>query len=300
MGDAVIYCQLQNNLPKCAWVSMRKTREMWDGDIYLICPKREAGYEIIKELGIKPIPKEDFDNDPMVADYNSSTFLVSMYPEWDGFWDNTCKRFVYIYLLMNKLGISSAFHVETDVVVYFPIREMFDATKKNYGSQIAFTPHEAEALNCGFSYFGSKEILEFFCKEIVGYMKRGVSWFNEKYPLHPIINETLFAYNFSEENAGAVGLFPALPEDDMAESLGFLIDPDGWGRWVDGVRYSPGKRYAASCHYIGNKILDGTYDVHFSYDGRKISCPYAYNKTTRESFPIATLHFNSKEPEHWI
>ncbi len=300
MSEAVIYCQLQNNLPKCAWISMRKTREMWGGDIYLICPKREAGYEVIKELGIKVINKEDYDNEPLVVDYVSNTFLDKKYPNWDGFWDNTCKRFIYMYLLMKKQGITSAFHVETDVIVYLPISEMFKEVQRVYASQLGFTPHEPEALNCGFSYFGSHEILGLFCEKIIEYMKRGEAWFNEKYPKHPIINETLFAYNFHVENSGAVGLFPALPDDDMSFNLGFLIDPDGWGRWVDGVRYEPGKRYAAKCHYIGNMILNGTYDVHFSFDGRKINRPYAHNTTTKKSYPIATLHFNSKEPEHWI
>jgi hypothetical protein len=299
MKRSVVYCQLQNNLPPCVWTSLKKTREVWDGDIYLICPQRETDYEIIKKLGIVTVSKESF-KDPIIDYYEYNTFFNSMYPSWDGFWDNACKRFIYIYLLMREYKIDVMAHIETDVIVYMLMNEMFDSIEKVYKSQIVFTPHEPEALNCGFSYFGSVEILGKFCNEIIEYFKRGQKWFNEKYPDHPIINETLFTYNFSIENTGTVGLFPAVPDDPLSKNLGFLIDPDGWGRWVDGVRYSPGVRYAAPRHHIGKSIIDGKYDVHFSYDGRKIKMPYAYNRITTESFPIATLHFNSKEPEKWI
>jgi hypothetical protein len=300
MGErAVVYVQLQNNLPKCAWVSMKKTRSVWDGDIYLICPRREADYKIIKDLGVITVYKDSF-ADALIDGYEKNTFFPAMYPEWDGFWDNACKRFTYLYLLMRQRNIVRMFHVEHDVIVYYPIVKMFSSVENIYGNKIAFTPHEPQALNCGFTYCGSAEVLGEFCREIIEYFRRGREYFNRKYPNHPIINETLFTYHFAQEKPQNVGCFPALPEDPLARELGFLIDPDGWGRWVDGVRYEPGTRYAAQCHWIGAKILDGTYDVHFSYDGRRIKMPYAHNRLTTKSFPIATLHFNSKEPQHWI
>lgn len=299
MKQAIVYCQLQNNLPPCAWHSINKTRELWDGEIYLICPQRETGYECLSKNGVIVISKEKM-QDELIDQYCRNTFFLSMYPEWDGFWDNACKRFIYLYLLMKQYNIDSIVHVETDVMVYLPLRKIFDSINRVYRHLIVFTPHEPQALNCGFSYFGSKEILKTFCKEIIEYFKRGQSWFNQQYPNHPIINETLFTYNFYREHPDLVGLFPAMPSDPLSTELGFLIDPDGWGRWVDGVRYEPGKRYAAACHYIGEHIINGTYDVHFSFEGRKIKWPYAHNKLTRESFPIATLHFNSKEPQFWI
>lgn len=299
MYDAIAYVHLQDNLPKCTWHSLRKTREQWDGDIYLICPQREADYEANREYNIKVVSREGIDS-VIIKDYEKYTFFPSMYPAWNGFWDNACKRFVYLNALMDHYKIDSLVHIENDVIVYLPLSQMVDSMRKVYGGRIVFAPHEPEALNCGFTYIGSREALKTFCVAIIGYFKRGVKWFNEKYPKQPIINETLFAYNFWAENSDIVGLFPSLPTDQNANALGFLIDPDSWGRWVDGVRYNPGTRYAAERHYIGKKIIDGVYDVHFSYIGRKIKTPYAYNKIDRTSFPIATLHFNSKEPEKWI
>lgn len=296
---AIAYVQLQENLPKCIWQSFKKTRELWAGDIYLICPKREHFYEATSVNDVFEISKESI-NDILIKEYEDKTFLLRMYPEWDGFWDNACKRFIYLLLLMKRYNIDRLIHIENDVIAYLPIEQMFDSIEKIYGDKIVFTPHEPQALNCGFTYIGSVNILENFCNAILEYFKRGISWFNEKYPNRPIINETLFTFNFYQEHPEMVGLFPAMPGDANAKVLGFLIDPDGWGRWVDGVRYKPGKRYAAECHYIGDKILRGIFDVHFSFDGRKIKLPYVYNTITTECFPIATLHFNSKEPENWI
>ena len=186
-------------------------------------------------------------NDELINAYEKYTFLNSMYPEWDGFWDNTCKRFIYIYLLMRNYNIDVVAHIETDVIVYMPLQEMFEAIEKIYKTKIVFTPHEPEALNCGFSYFGLQEVLKKFCKEIIEYFKRGQAWFNNNYPNHPIINETLFTYNFHKETPQWVGLFPAIPGDPLCAELGFLIDPDGWGRW-NGCR---GRRASqALCRYV--------------------------------------------------
>lgn len=298
MKQSVVYCQLQNNLPSCFKTSLRKARELWKGDIFVIAPQRECHYEYMKEYGVIPIYREKLKS-PLIEAYERDTFLISMYPNWDGFWDNACRRFPYMEVLMREHGIGQMLHLETDVVPYIDIEKMFGTMGALYGHKIAFTPHMDEQLNCGATYCGSPTTMTTFCENINDYFRRGADWFKVKYPKHSIVNETNFAYTFWKEHPELVGIFPALPEDENAATLGFLIDPDGWGRWVDGVRYSPGTRYAAPIHYIGAKILDGTYDILFSYEGRKIKTPYAYNTITGKSFPIATLHFNSKEPECW-
>jgi hypothetical protein len=297
--QAIIYCQIQNNLPECIWASLKKTREMYDGDIYLIAPQREHDYQILSDLNIKMIAREKLKS-PLISEYERHTFFPALYPEWDGFWDNVCKRFVYLSTLMEQQGIDEIFHIENDIAVYLNIRNMFEACKNQYGGKIVFSPHEMYHLNCGLTYCGSVETMRVFCQSIIEYFKRGEKWFREKYPSEPILNETLFTYTFHVEHSDKVGLFPTMPDDQSFKNLGFLVDPDGWGRWVDGVRYAPGKPYAAPRYYIGNEILNGRYDVHFSFENGKIKMPWVYDKTNNQSFPLATLHFNSKRVEKWL
>lgn len=299
---AVVYCQLQNNLPECFWASLKKTREMWAGDIWLICPERERHYKKLDEYGVKRVSRETLTS-PLIDAYEKNTFFLSMYPTWDGFWDNACRRFPYILALMEQQGIEEAFHVENDVAVYLDIEKMFADCRRVYGEQkIVFTPHEPNHLNCGFTYCGSQLPLRLFCESVVDYFKRGSDWFKHKYPGDPIINETLFTYVFASESPLFVGQFPALPTDPEYQNLGFLVDPDGWGRWVDGVRYEPGKPYAADCHYIGHEIIAGRYDVgfHHTYEKRFVNPVVFDNSQEMKEYLLATLHFNSKRVEKWI
>lgn len=299
--NALVYCQLQNNLPECIWSSLKKTREMcgYDGNIYLIAPQRECDYKILKDLDIRCIPKESL-HSSLIDEYEKNTFLLSMYPTWDGFWDNACKRFVYLETLMKQQGIDRIFHIENDVAVYLDTHKMFNSCIQQYDENIVFTPHEKHHLNCGFTYCGSYSSINMFCRCIIEYFKRGVGWFKNTYPSSPIINETIFTYIFQKEFPSLVGTFPAIPSDVEFPQLGFLVDPDGWGRWVDGVRYAPGEPYAAACHYIGKEILGGKYDIHFSMKNGKIVQPWVYDKIYNKSFPLATLHFNSKRLSLWI
>ena len=295
---AVIYCQLQHDLPECLWSSLKKTRELWEGDIYLIAPARERAYKILKDLNIKVVAREEIKHH-LIDDYLKHTFFPALYPEWDGFWDNACKRFPYILALMEMFGIDEAFHVENDVVVYLDIEKMFKECKRVYGDKIVFTPHEYHHLNCGFTYFGSRPTI--FCEQIVNYFKRGVEWFRSAYPDDPIINETLFTYLFALESPQFVGKFPALPTDTEYKDLGFLVDPDGWGRLVDGVRYEPGKPFVVERHYIGHEILAGRYNVQWGANiqsGKMV--PVVTEKGKESMFELATLHFNSKRSWLWI
>jgi hypothetical protein len=149
--------------------------------------------------------------------------------------------------------------------------------------------------------------MKIFCEEIVGYFKRGVSWFKKEYPADPIINETLFAFQFMKEHPHWVGLFPTMPKDREYQKLGFLIDPDGWGRWVDGCRENPGVPFTAEQYYIGHEILAGNYRVGWSTSigwstsrGERVSPPYVLGNKAGEIYFLATLHFNSKRVEKWI
>jgi hypothetical protein len=299
MSEALVYIQLQNNLPQCLWSSLKKARQLYDGDIYLITPEREMHYEIFKALNIKALPKEKIKH-RIIDEYEANTYLTKLYPGWDGFWDNACKRFVYFYVFQQMLGIEKAIQIETDVVPYRDIGKMFLDFDVIYGKKIVFVPHADYQLNAGLMYSGSIATMEKFSNYLIEYFKQGPEFITKKYPTQAIVNETNLAYQFKQDCPDLVDVFPALPEDAHAAELGYLIDPDAWGRWVDGVRYSPGTPYTAPIYYIGQKILDGTYEVHFSFDGRKKRMPYVHNKKTGGSVPLATLHFNSKEPEPWI
>ena len=296
MSRAIIYCQLQHDISRCFWASLKQTRKFWDGDIYLIAPRREKAYWALKKHGVIFIDEESYYEDVLIKQYESSTFFNTLHPGWDGFWDNTCKRFFYIYILQRNLNINETIHFETDVVPYHDITDMFNKFEKAYKSKMVFSHHAPYQLSCCTTYCNSIERFKAFCTAIIEYFNRGHAWFSNKYPTQTILNETHFAYTFQQENPAAVELFPTLPTDKLAKTFDFVIDPTAWGMWVDGLRWNPGNNFATENHTIGKLIINDKYRVLFTPSKN----PYIFDKSTTVTTPLATLHFNSKEPERWI
>lgn len=293
MSRAIIYCHLQHDIPRCFWTSLKKTRELWNGDIYLIAPQRELGYSALDEYNVKFVAQESIQSN-LLNSYTINTFFDKIHVGWDGFWDNACKRFIYICEVQKKYGIDEFIHIETDVVPYIDIGEMFFNFKKAYDNKLVLSPHADYQLSCCTIYCNSASVMEHFCGEIIGYFKRGAGYFAEAYPSQTILNETHFAYQFQKENPEEVDLLPTVPGEKCSGEFGFVIDPTAWGMWVGGLHRDPDKPFATHNHYIGKLILDGKYTV--AWDDKKR--PYVAIGDNR--FPLATLHFNSKRPENWI
>ena len=317
MKEAVVYVYLQHDLPTCFWPSLKKTREMWDGDIYLVAPRREESHGDIEKYGVKFVacdspqsenvggfmttaPDGSATKDPLISKYEEVSFFGTLYPAWDGFWDNACKRFFFLYLLQKKYGINRVIHLETDVVAYIPIREMFDKFSELYSGKLVFSPHAQEQLSCCFMYCDSVTVLKTFCDETLKYFELGREHFSTLYPTQSILNETNFAYTFMMENPDLVGLFPTLPDEPLAAELGFLIDSTSWGMWVNGLQRHNFPRYAANTHNIGKRLLAGEFGIHFEFNGETLVRPWVHNKLTNQTTPLATLHFNSKRLDKWL
>lgn len=294
MSKAIIYCQLQHDLPRCFWSSLKKTREHWKGDIFLIAPQREAAYTDLSRYGVTFVSESSLDCD-LTKTYEEKTFFNRIHPGWDGFWDNACKRFIYIYLLQKKFNIDEFIHVETDVVPYYDIEAMFHTFGSTYNKKLVFSHHAPFQLSCCTIYCNAVEIMQKFCGCILEYFTRGTGYFAEKYPSQTILNETHFAYTFQQENPELVDLLPTIPSDKYADEFGFLIDPTAWGMWVDGLHRDPGKPFATINHEIGKLILDGKYDVVWLS-----KVPHIVKCETGNLHILSTLHFNSKTPEKWI
>lgn len=294
MSRAIVYCQLQHDLPRCFWTSLKKARELWAGDIYLIAPQRELGYTALKEYDVKFIAEHSIESD-LLDQYEQHTFFERIHPGWDGFWDNACKRFIYLYEVQKNNFIDEMLHFETDVVPYLDIDNMLKNFNNAYQRKIVFSHHAPFQLSCCTIYCNAVEHFEIFCNAIIEYFKRGPGWFEQQYPTQTILNETHFAYTFKKEYPSTVDLFPTIPGDKHQEEFGFLIDPTAWGMWVDGLHRDPGKPFATPNHTIGQMIIDGKYDVEW-YDKK----PYIYTIGITLRNKLATLHFNSKMPEKWI
>jgi hypothetical protein len=297
VSNAVIYIQILHDLPRCIWSSVKKVRELWDGDIYIMAPARERDYPGFEKYNVKFIEKELF-NDEILDEYSRLTFLD--YDGWNGFWDTACKRFFYQYLLQKKFEISGSIQIETDVVPYMDINSMFGFFHRVYAGKLVFIPYGDYQLNCSFTYCDRLGTLKIFCDKILEYFKLGLKYFPSVYPGQVLVNETHFNFKFSQDHPELVDTFPSLPDDKNFDKLGFLIDPHAWGMWLDGRQRIPGIQCAVDTQIIGRKILAGEYDIHFLMKDGRVKRPFVHEINTKRSYPLATLHFNSKRSELWI
>ena len=166
MTRAIVYCQLQHDLPRCFWTSLKKARELWAGDIYLIAPQRELGYTALKEYDVKFIAEHTIESD-LLDQYERHTFFEKIHPGWDGFWDNACKRFIYLYELQRMENIDELLHFETDVVPYIDIENMFKNFGDAYRRKIVFSHHAPLQLSCCTIYCNAVEHFEVFSWKII-------------------------------------------------------------------------------------------------------------------------------------
>lgn len=302
MSGALVYCHLQHDIPRCFWSSLQKVRESWDGPVYYIGPRRELRYYALDRNSVNFICEDEFYKDDMIKEYEAQTYFNNVHVGWDGFWDNACKRFIYLYLFMLRYGVDEILHIETDVIPYMPLSVLFESFGHLYNNKIVFSDHAPYQYSCCTVYCNGIDAIKKFCKKIIAYFKDGPQWFYTNYPekIVTIVNETHFAYRFATDHKHITSLFPTMPDDLLNQDINFLIDPTAWGMWVGGLHHDPGVQFAAEGHHIGKEILAGKYDVHFSYEHGKIKVPYIYNKINGLSYPLATLHFNSKRPETWI
>jgi hypothetical protein len=283
MNQAVVYCQLRHNLHPCFWDSLRQTRRLWSGDIYLVAPQRESMYTAIKKYDVKFVSEESLTGKD-ISEYEKTTFLD--YPGWDGFWDLSCKRFFYESKLMEQGNIDSAILIETDVALYAPVADLFDDMKS---PGISFIDHCPEQLSCSYRVVNNKENLKSLCSYVMYCFKKGTEWVRQQAPTQDIINETTLAYLFRSIYNQA----PLLPNMPMKDHK-YVYDPMAYGQWIGGRHHNPGVPYADKKHYVGAGLLDGSLKIEWDYNDAGHPRPLV------NGVPLACLHFNGKQIAQWI
>ncbi len=288
--NSVVFIQLDHDIPEHMWHVMRQTRKLWDGRIILIAPRREDTYVEMKKLNIEFVQQEKI-TDKLLDEYNAKTFLN--YAGWDGFWDNACKRFFYIQLLMQAhIEIEHVLYIENDVIPYISINTMFAKFNEVYKNNITFSRFCEENLSCCFMYIDNVFVIKEFCDCILKYYEMGLKQITAMVK-HEIISETTLAYLFYKQRPDIVELFPIMPivgYNKNYDKLGFFIDPFAYGQWVGGRRVEPGKPWALDVDCIGCEILAKNISVEMFYNASECR---SYPLINGE-YPLANLHMHSK------
>src|SRR4030042_3926609 len=256
MQKALVYIQLQNDLNPCFWHSLKKARENWDGDIILVAPQRELSWPAIKENNVRFVSEESLQSD-LLDEYNKKTFFNRIHPGWNGFWDNACKRLIYLWMVQEHYHVDKIFHIETDVILYINLGNIFDGCEKHFKDKIVFSKHAPYQTSCCTIYSDNIHSTYLLCKSIVEYFDRGHEWFLNKYSSQTIINETHFAYTYCEENKDRVAYFATMPGDENSCVFNALIDPTAWGMWGDGLHRNPSQSFCTQYNHIGLELLQG-------------------------------------------
>jgi hypothetical protein len=207
----------------------------------------------------------------------------------------TSKRLYVLNAFLKKTGYEDIIHIENDVMVYESLDFVVKKAREVY-DRFAATIVGPDYMACSFCYIPQPEHLNDVCEFMIPFLEMGDAEIKRRHPGVEMTHE-MTLLRLKDD----IYYFPSLPTDDYAAEFDyFLFDPAGWGQYVGGTNttvHGPG--YAGSHHYIGKKILDGTYKAEMKWLlGDNV--PIVVDQKTGEKFPLVNLHIHCKDLERFL
>ncbi len=192
-------------------------------------------------------------------------------------WLRSLLRIFYLYDVIDSLGINSAVHFDSDVLVYKPFIELKDNFIDN---KLNITPLNSNLLVFGYSYINNKEVLFKINNHLLNEVKLTKS------------NEMHLMSIVSKQNPNLFNELRIFPNPDSK----LIFDPASYGQYISGIHKKPyrfyKKRFITEAHPIGEKIKNKELKVKFK------NSPFVISD--KKVYEIANLHIHSKELKKFL
>jgi hypothetical protein len=264
----------------------------------------ERDEAFLREVGVEPVPAEDFDSDPRLKEFRQRNRLQSLgtpetsFPSQPGFWEHTMGRYFFIASLMERTGLENIFHFENDVLIYRDLREILAGIGRCGQAGMYATPVGRHWASCGLLFVDRAESLGRFCDFALEAVARDPREIERESGVDMVNDMTLLKLYGAESEA--LHYFPILPEGRHAYGLGSfgsVFDGASWGQFAGGTNGGQAPGWAGRHHYIGREILKGKYRL--SWEGHELKRPFAVDRRGRKT-PINNLHIHSKRLDLYL
>lgn len=259
-------------------------------DIVMIANDNPGMTKLFRELKIQHVPMDSISSTYLV-EFNENSPLKKLgipntkYPSPTLFFHRAMERIFYIKAFLDKKGVANAWHIENDVLVYYPFHalpQLNDFYCTPMGNDIA----TMAVSNC------NANDMEYICNHILNYCydtqnflhRSGADMFNEMTILAYIqkISSPLITFGKSRINY--------FPISSSHIDFDFIFDPGSYGQYLGGTNNEHGVGWYGTHHHIGREIAEKTI-AEVKFEDYKPSM----TRDNGSTYKLFNLHIHSKD-----
>lgn len=250
------------------------------------------GFEkVFKDLNVEWFDYSDYSTNELesfraTCDLKKHGTPNTKYPSPPNFFYGAMERMFVIQAHQEKYCINNFFHLENDVLVYYPM-ECFPIDKSKIEARCPFLTQGSMTL--AISNFNGYS-LRSINNKILEYIKMGEIGFCRKYNAD-MFNEMTCLYA-AYRDLSNIRPLRTLP-DDQRLSSDTLFDPGSYGQYLGGTNNDHGPGWAGEHHLIGRYIKDKTIKV-------GIVCRKPVVQSFGKTSNLFNLHIHSKNLKDFI
>lgn len=245
------------------------------------------GFEkVFEELNIKWFNSNYYDTYELSRFHNTCDLARhgtpnTKFPSPPKFFYRAMERIFYLQAHQEKLKIDKFFHLENDVLTYYPLSDLL-IDQYFYG---LVTPLGDGVDTLAFCFFRNNT-LEYFSNKILKYIDMGEQNFCLKYKTD-MFNEMSCLRAFIEDN-NIISYFNTIPNSISISIKDMMVfDAGSYGQYLGGTNNEHGPGWYGEHHYVGRLIKNGLLNVYM-----KNKKPYV--KKDNVERPLFNLHIHSK------
>lgn len=193
----------------------------------------------------------------------------------NGYWVYCSQRFFAIHEVMLAFDLKNAFHIETDVLVYWPVSKIMPAILSS-DMDVGVTPLNPSKIVPGIMYFRDASASAIIADGFTQFISKGE---NDMYVLGMIM----------QQSNGRVKALPVAPEE-ANNPFGVLFDGASIGQWIGGTDPVCGRQPFDAPFY--------NYEATYRYDTANITFD-DLRRPHANGTPIFNMHVHSKQLWRW-
>lgn len=265
-------------------------------DIYFIGQSQSLldNKDDLRKYNIIPIEAEQFNNNQLIKEFRRLQWYDAwgspntVFPSPKNFVTGTSLRLYTLNAFLEQANLIDSIHLENDIMIFADLYNLMVKIKNIY-NKFTCTEIQDHYSCCGFTYIPHQKHLNDVCVFMLKLLELGDSGIKNKYKFIPMVHEMLLISLWEDKM-----LFPILPTDQYYEELGCLVDGCSVGQFLGGTNcFGQGEGYVSSEHFVGRKIMDGTYKPVILE-----KLPYLVDKEGK-LHKLANLHIHSKKLENF-
>lgn len=260
-----------------------------DMPIHFLARPNHGFEKVFRDLDVEWFDYSDYSTNELesfraTCDLKKHGTPNTAYPSPPNFFYGAMERMFVIQAHQEKYCINNFFHLENDVLVYYPM-ECFPVDKSKVEARCPFLTRKSMTLAVSsFNGYCLKSINN----KILEYIKMGEIEFCRKYDTD-MLNEMTCLYAAYENNLyiEPLNILPYHNSSDL------LFDPGSYGQYLGGTNNEHGPGWAGDHHLIGQYINNKTIKVTI-IKGKPVV--QSFGKTDK----LFNLHIHSKNLKDFI